>query len=120
MRVKDDFFSRGFFKIGNGEMVRFWEDVWLCNLSLADQYPSLYNIIRRKNILVANVLSQNPLNIECRRVLNGDKWNYWLLLCQRLMTVNLSDQPDKFVWKCTKYGVFTIKSMYLNLMNEDA
>jgi hypothetical protein len=36
------------------------------------------------------------------------------------MTVNLSEQSDKFVWKCTKFGVFTIKSMYLNLMNEDA
>jgi hypothetical protein len=120
MRIKNDFFSRGFFKVGNGETVRFWKDVWLGNSSLADQYPSLYNIVQRKNVLVANVLSHNPLNIKFRRALNGDKWNNWLLLCQRLMTVNLSDQPDKFVWKFTKSGVFTVKSMYLDLMNEDA
>ena len=29
MNVKDDFFSRGSFNIGNGENVSFWEDVWL-------------------------------------------------------------------------------------------
>jgi hypothetical protein len=42
MRVKDDFFTIGFFKIDNGETVRVWEDVWLGKSSLADQYPSLY------------------------------------------------------------------------------
>jgi hypothetical protein len=120
MRVKDDFFTRGFLKIGNGEMVHFWDNVWLGKSSLANQYPSLNNIVQRKNVLVANVLSHNPLNIEFRRVLNGDKWIDWLLLCQTLMKVNLSKQPDKFVWKCTKFAVFTIKSMYLDLMNEDA
>jgi hypothetical protein len=36
------------------------------------------------------------------------------------MAVNLSDQQDKFVWKLTKFGVFSVKSMYLDLMNEDA
>jgi hypothetical protein len=29
MGVKDDFFSRGFFKVGNGVNTRFWEDTWL-------------------------------------------------------------------------------------------
>jgi hypothetical protein len=41
MRVKEDFFSRGSFKIGNGHMARFWEDTWLGDLPLAIQYPSL-------------------------------------------------------------------------------
>jgi hypothetical protein len=36
------------------------------------------------------------------------------------MAMDLSDQPDKFVWKLKKSGVFTVKSMYLDLMNEDA
>ena len=29
MEVKDEFFERGSFKIGNGEKTRFWEDKWL-------------------------------------------------------------------------------------------
>jgi hypothetical protein len=103
-----------------GHQFIFWEDIWLGDTSLANQYPSLYDIIQRKNFLIANVLSHSPLNIEFKRVLNGNKWNAWLHLCQRLMEVNLSNQPDRFVWKFTKNGVFTVKSMYLDLVNKDA
>jgi hypothetical protein len=84
MRVKNDFFSRGFFKVGNVETVRFWKDVWLGNSSLVDQYLSLYNIVQRKNVLVVNVLCHNPLNIEFTRVLNEDKWNDWLIFVPKI------------------------------------
>jgi hypothetical protein len=40
--------------------------------------------------------------------INGTKW---------LMEVKLSNNPDKFVWKLTEIGNFTVKSMYLDLMN---
>jgi hypothetical protein len=117
MRVKDDFFSRGFFKVGNGSDTRFWEDIWLGDTSLAQQYPALYNIVQRKNVLVATVLAQNPLNIAFRRAFNENKWNQWINLCQRLMMVQLTNTPDKFVWKLTDSGTFSVKSMYLDLMN---
>jgi hypothetical protein len=45
---------------------KFWEDTWLGNKSLAEQYPSLYNILKCKQVSVANVLNQNPLNISFR------------------------------------------------------
>jgi hypothetical protein len=57
MRVKEDFFDRGVFNVGNGMLVRFWEDVWLGNSSLANQYPALCNIAQRKNVLVANTFT---------------------------------------------------------------
>ena len=118
MRVKDDFFSRGYFKIGDGTQVRFWEDVWLGDTPLANQYPSLYNIVHHKNLKVAHVLAQTPLNISFRRVLSGNKWTAWLSLCRKLMMVNLTDDSDRFVWKLTTTGLFTIKSMYEDLMND--
>jgi hypothetical protein len=31
--------------------------------------------------------------------------------------VNLSSEPDKFVWKLTDSGVFSVKSMYIDYMN---
>jgi hypothetical protein len=105
MRVKNEFFNRGSFKVGDGTSVRFLEDIWLGDSSLANQYPSLYNIVQRKNVFVANVLAHS-------QALPGNKWNEWLHLCQ-----SLSNQPDRFVWKFTKTGAFTITSM---LMNEDA
>jgi hypothetical protein len=64
MKVKEDFFvSRGSFTIGNDVETRFWEDTWLGNKSLAEQYPSLYNIVHHKQVFVASVLNQTPLNI---------------------------------------------------------
>jgi hypothetical protein len=102
MRVKNDFFNRNYFKIGDGSWVHFWEDIWLGDTSLAQQYSSLYNIVQRKNILVATVLAQTPLDISFRRDFNEHKWNQWIHLCRRLMVVHLSDKPGKFVWKLTE------------------
>jgi hypothetical protein len=58
-----------------------------------------------------------PLKIGFRRLLTNNKWNEWLHLCQRLMSVQLSDEPDKFIWNLTTNGLFTVKSMYKDLMN---
>jgi hypothetical protein len=60
---RDEFFQRGYFKIGDGQNVRFWEDPWLGKVSLADQYPSLYAIVNSKNKRVAKVMANNPLQI---------------------------------------------------------
>ena len=37
MKVKDDFFKRGRFTVGNGEQIQFWEDSWLGPGSLQDR-----------------------------------------------------------------------------------
>jgi hypothetical protein len=97
MKIKEEFFNRGVFKIGNGEDTRFWEDSWLGDVPLARQYPSLYNIAQRKQVSVASVMSRSPLNIEFRRALTGTKWSRWLHLVRRLMDVLLSNHNDVFV-----------------------
>jgi hypothetical protein len=35
MHVKNEFFKRGFFKVGSGMSVRFWEDVWMGDVPLS-------------------------------------------------------------------------------------
>ena len=120
MKVRDEFFKRGSFALGDGLGTRFWEDTWLGTEPLATQYPLLYNIARRKNVLVAHVLQHNPLNIEFRRPLLGDKWNAWLQLVERLMGIHLTDETDKFVWNLTPNGRFYVKSMYLDCMHGHA
>jgi hypothetical protein len=64
MRVKEPFLSLGHMKLNNDENIHFWEDRWLGNFTLQYQYPSLYAITRRRNILVALVFSMIPLNIS--------------------------------------------------------
>ena len=66
MGVKHEFFKHISFTLGNGEGIRFWEANLLGDSPLAIQYPSLYNIVRYKNVLVAHVLSQAQPNIQFR------------------------------------------------------
>uniref|UniRef100_A0A453DV51 Uncharacterized protein n=1 Tax=Aegilops tauschii subsp. strangulata TaxID=200361 RepID=A0A453DV51_AEGTS len=66
---------------------------------------------------VATVFQSNPLNIQFRRALFGNRWEAWLHLVTRLMDVNLSQQPDQIRWKLTRNGIFSVKSMYLHIIN---
>ena len=85
---------------------------------LKDQYPILYNIVQHKDVSVHQVLhGAPPMNISFRRTLTGNKWEMWSHLVLRLLDISLTDVPDSFHWKLTKDGVFSVKSMYEDLMN---
>jgi hypothetical protein len=45
------------------------------NEALMVKYPSLYQIVRKKQVSVASVLQSIPLNISFRRALTGNGWN---------------------------------------------
>jgi hypothetical protein len=92
--LKMNFFSRGSFVVGNGLNTRFWEDSWLGDKPLAQEYPSLYNIVNHMNVIVHNVLALNPLNIGFRRTLNGNKWDRRTHVLHRLILVQLTDTED--------------------------
>ena len=104
MRVKDLFFWRVKFLVGNGMSTRFWEDTWLGETPLAVQYPTLYNIVQRKEDYVGTVLHTIPLNIQFTRALVGERWSAWMHLVRKLIDVQLSDQPDSTQWKLAKKG----------------
>jgi hypothetical protein len=64
--------ARGRFQVQDGSQTRFWEDLWLGKEHLMVKYPTLYNIVRKKNVSVAQVLSTTSLNVSFRRALVGD------------------------------------------------
>ena len=117
---KSVFFNRTKFIVGNGTTTRFWEDTWLGDTPLVLQYPSLYSILQRRDATVETVCQFTPLNIHFRRALAGNGWEAWLHLVRRLMDVQLSQQSDQFCWKLTKNGEFSVKSMYLDVINSSA
>uniref|UniRef100_A0A453PGZ4 Reverse transcriptase zinc-binding domain-containing protein n=1 Tax=Aegilops tauschii subsp. strangulata TaxID=200361 RepID=A0A453PGZ4_AEGTS len=63
------------------------------------------------------IMQATPLNIQFRRVLVGNRWEAWLHLVRRLMEVQLQHQPDQLCWKLTRSGHFTVKSMYIDVIN---
>jgi hypothetical protein len=59
--------------------------------------PPLHNIVHHKNVTLAHVCGSAPLNIGFRRSLNGNKWDKWMHLLQRLIMVQLNDNVDVFI-----------------------
>ena len=119
MKVTRDFLRFGTFLIKDGSQVRFWEDSWLGNSPLCDQYPQLYNIVRKKQDTVADVLSTQIPNLSWRRDLIGNKLVMWNNLVSRLSTIVLSQERDEFKWNLDQTGVFSVKSHYLGLINQN-
>ena len=77
MKVKRDFLRFRNFVIKDGSQVRFWEDIWLGNSPLREQYPQLYNIVRKKQDTVAEVLRTPSPNLSWRRDLIASKLVMW-------------------------------------------
>ena len=91
MKVKDQFLELSSFKLHNGNNIRFQEDKWLGSFTLKEQYPSLYNIARKKQVSVAQVFSSRPLNLMFHRALIGDKLAKWNVLVAKVAFVQLDD-----------------------------
>jgi hypothetical protein len=112
MATKKYFFPHGSFSINDGSQIRFWEDKWLGNATLREQYPALYNIVRHKGDTLAKVMNSSPPVVSFRRDLIGPRLASWNELLQRLASVHLSEGTDEFRWDLTNSGVFTVQSMY--------
>ena len=119
MKVKNDFLKFGTFTINNGSQVRFWEDIWLGNRPLRQQYPQLYNIVRNKQDTVGQVLSTPQPNLSWRRDLIGNNLAAWNNLATRLAALNLSQEDDEFKWDLDLLGVFSVKTHYRVLINRN-
>jgi hypothetical protein len=75
---KDEFFKWASFVVGDGQATRFGMMLWLDKTPLATQYPSLCAIVRHKNMRVADVLNETPLNIAFNRILREERWLHLL------------------------------------------
>jgi len=105
LKVKDEFLEGGHFQVGDGKQIRFWEDAWNNNRPLKVQFPLLYNIVRRKNILVVEVMQHTHVNLSFRRPIIGDRLNEWQRMLDKLADVQVGEYRDKFIWGYTKMDV---------------
>lgn len=119
MKIKDQFLGGGGFNVQNGTQIRFWEDKWIGDKPLGIAYPALYNLVRRKDATVAQVMSSRPLNVSFRRAIQGYLLHQWLDLVVKVLGVSLNEGRDIFIWELSGRGVFTVKSMYKSLVRRD-
>jgi hypothetical protein len=102
MNVKNQFLSLGNFRLQSGTQIRFCEDTWIGNSILKEQHPNLYNIARRRNSTVADVLNSIPFNMSFQRDLVGHNLHSWNSFILRLVNIHLNDNEDVFKWSLNK------------------
>jgi len=105
------------FKLGDGSQIRFCEDIWLGNLPLKQHYPNLYNVVRKKEAMVSEILNSVPLNVSFRRTIIGIKLLEWNHLVARIANVNFQLGRDIATWSLNKNGSYSVSSMYKFLTN---
>ena len=105
--------------VGNGERIRFWEDLWWGNQTLCSQFADLYRVISVKNLTVSNVLgNSSPLswNFNFRRNLTDSEIDLLQILMSSLSFVLFSpSSSDSRAWSLSSLGLFSVKSFFLAL-----
>jgi hypothetical protein len=100
-------------KMGNGVHTNFWEDVWIGNMSLREQFPRLFSISVQQEASVVSVWNQDSgWNLNWRRGLFVWELN---LLNEMLVIINsavLTGESDRWGWRLEKDEDFTVKSTY--------
>ena len=119
MASKNHFFRFGKFIIKDGSQIIFWEDKWLGQTTLREQYPALYSIVRHKGDTLSTVLESDPPNVSFRRSLIGPRLISWNNLLIILSTIQLSDGIDEFKWNLLESRKFTVNSLYRALIQPD-
>ena len=98
--------------IGNGEKVRFWEDPWLGNTSLASVFWPLYVINEQHGKTVSQVWDGQELKLSFRRNMFEALMNMWLELCSLVEETSLNDEADQILWSYSSHGTYSMQSLY--------
>lgn len=117
-RLHNFFLENVELRIGDGNKVKFWQDIWLETSSLKSQFPRLYQLsLNKENTLKMQIGCRDNSNSWCfnfRRPLFGWEEDEVLRL-QNLLGVGpclVACQKDSIRWKADQSGIFTVGSMH--------
>jgi hypothetical protein len=117
LKVKDWYEQGTKWKVGNGNEIKFWHDVWLGDCSLKIRYPRLFHISRQQEWSVFDLREVN-WNLDLRRRLGIEEIAEWNDLQESLELVDfLEGVNDEVLWALESSGKFTTKSMYRFMKN---
>ncbi|KAJ9682711.1 hypothetical protein PVL29_018607 [Vitis rotundifolia] len=107
------------FVVGNGERIRFWEDLWWGDQPLGSQFSRLFRVVLDKNVPISSILgSSRPFfwNFNFRRNLSDIEIGDLEGLMRSLDGLHLSPSvPDARFWPASSSGFFSVKSFFLTL-----
>ncbi|KAJ9671310.1 hypothetical protein PVL29_025144 [Vitis rotundifolia] len=118
-QVFPDFSMLTRFVVGNGERIRFWEDLWWGDQPLGSQFPRLFRVVLDKNVPISSILgSSRPFswNFNFRRNLSDIEIGDLEGLMRSLDGLHLSPSvPDARFWPASSSGFFSVNSFFLSL-----
>ena len=111
-------------KVGRGDKVRFWEDVWVGNSNLKTSYPRLFSLSLNQGQKVDEVGAWDDLvwrwsltwrrsRFEWESLLESELVNYISRVSFR------KDEEDSQIWKSDESSCFSIRSAYEFLAKSD-
>lgn len=96
---------------GDGCSVRFWEDVWVDDKPLKDEYRGLYLLSFDHNITVAEALQKGWGGFKFRRTLYGDSLGQWKNLKLRCEEIEMRSGKDQVEWSLTGDKKFSVRTL---------
>jgi hypothetical protein len=114
LHIKDIYFSGIKMVVGDGKRTHFWGDSWCGFTPLKDKFHDLFDICNEQDLIVAAAASRDWMFTFRRRLyvdLQIQMDGLHMILC----SIHLTSTPDKPVWRWTKDGVFTVRSLYKQL-----
>jgi hypothetical protein len=103
--------------VGNGRKVRFWEDHWFDNSSLAIQFWPLYVINDQQGKTINQVWDGQVLILSFRRAVSENLMNMWFDLLSIVESVRLQDDNDQIIWCFNSNGKYFVQSLYAVISN---
>jgi hypothetical protein len=98
--------------VGNGKKIRFWEDQWPGNTSLAILFWPLYIINEQQGRSVSDVWDGVELQLSFRRDVSVRLMNMWEELKAAVESVELTDEEDHIMWCYNSSGKYFVQSLY--------
>ncbi|KAI5003541.1 hypothetical protein ZWY2020_030701 [Hordeum vulgare] len=99
-------------KIGNGDHISFWHDIWAGNCSLKVRFWNLFDICNQQDCTVSQVWNGTSLRLSFRRCVdnNGtDEWNNLTDFINFFCITNVHDTP---IWELESNGIYSVRSFY--------
>ncbi|RVW90400.1 Transposon TX1 uncharacterized 149 kDa protein [Vitis vinifera] len=104
------------FVVGDGDRIRFWDDLWWGDQTLGTQYPRLLSVVTDKNAPISSILGYSrpfSWNFNFRRNLTDSEIEDLESLMRSLDRLHISPSvPDKRSWSISPSGLFTVKSSF--------
>ncbi|GKB04904.1 RNA-directed DNA polymerase, eukaryota, reverse transcriptase zinc-binding domain protein [Tanacetum coccineum] len=99
-------------KLGNGENIAFWEDVWHGDNAFKELYPRMYALETCKVVDVATKLAHSSLESSFRRVPRGGvEQEQYKALMDQVHDVSLVPMRARRIWSLESSGDFSVASV---------